>query len=227
MPPYAEVCLRALVREGLGESISIGGALGLLYYLDYRATRDVDAWWIEAIGAENRHRVIEVIQTTLAQIGEVRIRAWGDVVSIELRQAGQTIFSFQLARRSAQLEPPALAPGLGVLLDSFVDLVASKMTALVERGAPRDFRDIFMVCESGLTQPRLCWQWWRLRQIQAGSDANPERACLAIETHLARIERHRPLDHIASAEDQLAAAKLRQWFKRSFIHCGRSKNECS
>ncbi|MEJ2353711.1 MAG: nucleotidyl transferase AbiEii/AbiGii toxin family protein [Anaerolineales bacterium] len=94
------------------------------------------------------------------------------------------VFSFQIAQRSGQLEPARIVPELGVLLDSFPDLVASKMVALVERGAPRDFRDIHAVCHAGLITPQKCWDLWRQRQQIAGSDSDHHRATLAIETHL-------------------------------------------
>ena len=34
LPDYAEACLQALADHGMGEKISLGGALGLLHYLD-------------------------------------------------------------------------------------------------------------------------------------------------------------------------------------------------
>ena len=71
------------------------------------------------------------------------------------------------------------------------------MVALVERGAPRDFRDIHAVCQAGLITPRGCWTLWGRRQREAGNDADPERARLAVETHLARIAQHRRLEQIA------------------------------
>ena len=53
-------------------------------------------------------------------------RAWGDVISVELKSAGSVFFSFQVAERSAQLEAPLLSPLPGkVLIDSLPDLVAS------------------------------------------------------------------------------------------------------
>jgi len=65
------------------------------------------------------------------------------------------IFSFQIARRSAQLHPSTTSPWEGVLLDSFEDLVANKMIDLVERGAPRDFLDINRLCaESAISHIR-------------------------------------------------------------------------
>ena len=84
MPEYAEACVRALVEQGLGDKISLGGALGLLHYLDYRPTHDVDAWWDASATSEERQRVIHTLETTLRSLGQVKTRAWGDGVSVEV-----------------------------------------------------------------------------------------------------------------------------------------------
>ena len=94
MPDYAEICLRALAAQGLGTTISIGGALGLLHYLDYHSTRDVDAWWTSAATYEERQRIVRVIEESLQPFGQVRKRTWGDVVGIELFQEGKAVFRF-------------------------------------------------------------------------------------------------------------------------------------
>ncbi len=140
---YADICLRALSAKRLGDRLSVGGALGLLHYLDYRPTHDVDAWWVPSATTEEQQQVLQTIERALQSFGEVQQRAWGDVVSLELVRSGETVFSFQIARRSAQLQPSSPTPWVDVLFDSLPDLVASKMVALVERGAPRDFRDIY------------------------------------------------------------------------------------
>jgi hypothetical protein len=122
-----------------------------------------------------------------------------------------------IARRSAQLEPPVLSPELDILLDSFPDLISSKMVALVERGAPRDFRDIYAVCEAGLATPTQCWQWWCEREVLTQGNADLHRARLAIETHLARISQHRPLSTIAETKQRESAERVRSWFKEVFL----------
>lgn len=214
---YAERTLGALAEAGLGRMISLGGALGLLHYLDYRSTHDVDAWWVESATSEDRTRVLGVVERALQPFGDVRTRRWGEVVSLELRVAGKTVFSFQVAVRSAQLEPSGTAPWTDVSLDSFPDLVASKMVALVERGAPRDFRDIFAVCRAGLVTVAECWRLWERRERLAGSDADRARARLAVETHLARIAQHRPVEGIAEPERRGEAEALRSWFAKEFL----------
>jgi hypothetical protein len=214
---YGEICLRALTDAGLGEKISLGGALGLLYYYDYRPTHDVDAWWVDAT-EQDRQRIVQTITTALEPWGAVTVRSWGDVVSIELHDETGKVFSFQIAKRSGQLEPARVVPELGVLLDSFPDLVASKMVALVERGLPRDFRDIHAVCQAGLITPQKCWNLWSRRQQIAGSDTDQHRAKLAIETHLERIAQHRRLDEIADPEKRREAHELRKWFREVFLN---------
>ena len=143
---------------------------------------------------------------------------WGDVVSIELSQANKTVFSFQIAQRTAQLQPADSAIWIDVLLDSFSDLIASKMVALVERGAPRDFRDIFAVCQANLATPDECWQFWNQRQMLANSDVDSNRARLALETHLTRIALHRPLDEITDLGQRSEAEHTRNWFRKDFIN---------
>lgn len=218
IPSYAEVCLHALVDNNLNDKISLGGAFGLLHYLDYRSTHDVDAWWDTLVTSKEKEQVVKVIETALAQYGEVHQRTWGDVVSVELVKQNKTVFSFQIAQRSARLQPSISAKWIDVLLDSFPDLVASKMVALVERGAPRDFRDIYALCQSKLITPEQCWQLWKERETLAGSDLDTNRVRLAIETHLTRIALHRPLNKIADTKQRLEAEQIRNWFKKDFLN---------
>jgi len=218
IPDHADLCLKALSDAGLGEKISLGGAFGLLHYLDYRPTYDVDAWWAPTATVQERQRVIDTIAGALRPLGEVHTRAWGDVVSIELLEDKRKTLSFQIAQRAAQLQPSAPLPWANSLLDSLDDLVASKMVALVERGAPRDFRDIHAVCHAGLMTPAHCWELWRQRQLLAASDTDMARATLALQIHLERIALHRPLAQIADATEKAEAQQLRRWFVEEFIH---------
>jgi len=217
LSPYVRTCLGALVRGNLAKRISIGGALGLFHYLDYRPTHDVHAWWSEALTEAQRQEVTRTLEEALAVHGDVRVRTWGDVASVELVQDGRTVFSFQIATRSARLEEPTSAGWIDVPLDSLPDLVASKMLALVERGAPRDFLDIFTVCQAGVLSVSECWALWQRRQSLAGSDTDASRARLAIETHLERIALHRPIEQIADLVQREQAQEVRDWYANVFL----------
>ena len=219
IPDYADACLHALAERNLGAKISLGGAFALLHYLDYRSTFDVDAWWNSSTTSKERAQVIDAITAALSVFGQVRQRAFGDVTSMELDTADKKkTFSFQIADRSAQLRPSVPAQWTDILLDSFSDLVASKMNALIQRGAPRDFRDVYAICQSQLATPVECWELWLQRQQVTGDDADIDRAKAAIDGHLERIEQYRPLAQIGDAEQQQQAAKVRQWYREVFLH---------
>ena len=217
LPPFSVVCLKSLVDAGIADRISLGGALGLFHYLDYRLTQDVDAWWSERMRQDEKQEVIDTLHRALADFGVVSVRAWGDVVSIELTQDDKKVFSFQIAARSARLEEPVSAGWIAVPLDTLADLVASKMVALVERGAPRDFLDIYQICQAGLLSIDECWSLWRKRQALSESDTDQARARLAIESHLERIALHRPLAQIKDLDQREQAQRLRAWFQNDFL----------
>lgn len=217
-PEYAQECLQALSAQGLGNKITLGGAFGLMHYFEYRLTSDVDAWWNPNITTNEQQEVVKVLERTLQAFGSVRTRSWGDVVSIELQSKSSQVFSFQIAKRSAQLKPPTASPWRDILLDSFDDLVASKMVAMIERGAPRDFLDVYQICHESLATPLQCWQLWLRRQELANSDTDIGRARLALLTHLARIEQHRPLENITDDGARAEAKRVRRWYKGTFVN---------
>jgi hypothetical protein len=79
---------------------------------------------VEPVNRADRHQVIRTLEEALQPFGQVHTRSWGDVVSVELTQQGKTVFSFQIARRSAQLAEPVPGPWAGIRVDSFADLQA-------------------------------------------------------------------------------------------------------
>ncbi len=214
---YAKECLEALVAANLANTISLGGAFGLFHYFDYRPTHDVDAWWAEDVTEAQKQEVVAVLQSALERYGIVRLRSWGDLTSVELSQEGKTIFSFQIALRTQRLEELNAAGWIDVPLDSFNDLVSTKMNALIQRGAPRDFLDIFSICEAELITIEECWQLWHKRQELIGNQHDDEKARLAIETHLQRIALQRPLEQIEDDKQRESAKNVRSWFVNSFL----------
>lgn len=216
VPPLVEECLQAIVASGAGAAISLGGAFALAHYHEYRETHDVDAWWVEPVEPEARERIVVAVEATLAPHGDVRRRLFGEVTSVEVRRGAKKAFSFQIAKRSALLQPLRGAPWPPIRIDSFTDLLASKMAALVNRGAPRDFRDVYTLCTSGLATPAECWSLWRQRQEATGDSSSSPHAWSAASTHLARIESARPLSKIRDPEEKARAAAIRGWFAKDF-----------
>lgn len=213
----ARSCLTALQNSGQGRFISLGGAIALAHYYDYRATKDVDAWWTEEATEEIKKSIIKVLNEALNYFGSVSVRRFGDVVSVDLSQNQKIIFNFQIANRSVLLRPYATSPWPEIKLDSLDDLIASKMTALIERGAPRDFLDIYTICAQGLAELSQCWNLWQEREKKRGV-VTPEInfACEALLLHLSRIEKSRPLASIKDRQERAHAQAVREWFYHEF-----------
>ena len=127
------------------------------------------------------------------------------------------VIYFQIARRSAIIKQPIESPWHPVTLDAFDDLVASKMTALIDRGAPRDFVDIYEICNKELVTISRCWKLWQEREIKRGiSDPDQQTGCEAVLLHLSRIERSRPIEKIVDSDQRDQANKVRMWYKKEF-----------
>ena len=115
------------------------------------------------------------------------------------------------------MQPSLLSPWDPVKLDSLSDLIASKMTALVERGIPRDFLDIYEICRHDICTAQQCWALWEEREKKRGVEhVDMNLAASAILLHLNRIEKMRPLDLIENSNDRKQAQVLREWFKNEF-----------
>lgn len=191
----------------------------MLHYLDYRETYDVDAWWQVTTTTEERRQVTAMLENTLAAFGEVRIRTFGDVTSVELAtEQRKKAFSFQIAVRSAQIASSVSAQWLDVPLDALPESNCQQDDGACTTCAPRDFRDIHAICESTLADVSDCWQRWQQRQALTNDDADVGRAKLAIAGHLERIEQYRPLSNIHDPVQQSAAAAVRQWYKQEFLN---------
>jgi len=65
---YAEACLDALSTTGAGRWISLGGPFGISHYHEYRSTHDVDAWWMDTTGGDQRDEVVRVVEELLRDL---------------------------------------------------------------------------------------------------------------------------------------------------------------
>jgi len=91
------------------------------------------------------------------------------------------------------------------------------MSALIERGAPRDFLDIYTLCNKKVVTIPQCWQLWKEREIKRGRGAPDFRfGCEGLLLHLSRIERMRPLKEISDPQKRKQAEALRKWFQYEF-----------
>jgi hypothetical protein len=210
--PFAEAFLRRLGSRPEAAEFVLGGYFALKHYLDYRETGDIDAWWLSRLEPAALDAARAAFADTAAEFGyAVRERAWAETVSLEALHGTRRIFSFQVAVRTVALKPPVPSPWGGFPIETLDDNVASKMVALVQRGAPRDFIDIKHIVDAGLLTAERCWELWAAKDPGADID----QARLEVEIHLQTIEARMPLDSLP-AERRDAAARLRAWYHDEF-----------
>jgi len=211
--PLSRQLLESLAGHAGAAEIVIGGGVALSHYLEYRDTVDLDAWWRTV----PRSEVLAFLETAMQALADkrgfdYRRRTWGDTESLELLRGGQKQFSFLISHRTLYLDEAIPAEWRPIWIETLRDNVASKMTALVQRGAPRDFTDIHQLCKAGIVSTSDCWQWWSAKNPGIPVDEAKRK----VITRLAMIETSRPLETIQPAEARNRAALVRAWYRDHF-----------
>ncbi len=215
LPELAQATLESLSREPLSANVVLGGGIALKHYDDFRQTQDVDAWWRDFRDPATFASVAVALARVAAARGlRLEHRQFGTTDSWEFTPVGSSrkTFSFQIAVRDVPLDEPLVSPWPPLLIETLRDNIGSKMNALVNRGAPRDFVDVYRVVNDGLIPAGACWALWR----EKNAAGNVEDARGKVLTHLTRLEQRRPLETIAAPEEQENARTLRRWYKETF-----------
>jgi len=211
--PLARELLESLVGHSEAAEIVIGGGVALSHYLQYRDTVDLDAWWRVEPRADALAVVERAMQTIASRHGlDYRRRSWGETESLELLQGSEKQFSFQISRRTRALDDAIPSAWQPVWIETLRDNVASKMTALVQRGAPRDFLDIYQLCTRNVTSEDDCWTWF----VEKNPGVPVDQAKRKIIARLAMIETARPLETIAPDAAREQATRVRDWYHHVF-----------
>lgn len=220
LDPRAANVLEWIGAQPWAGRIVLGGAFALKHYLDYRTTRDCDAWWDRAATRDERRSIVAEIRGALVQLNpgaEILAENWGDVDSLKVVVDGNAVFSFQIADRAVQMEPYLESGWGGVRIETLRDNLGSKMCALVERGAPRDFRDIHEAAQRLGWTPSDLWELWQRK--------NPDRsvadAAHLVRIHLEGLAARRPLPSIPDPGERERAALVRAWFFDQLLTHGR------
>ena len=212
--PLAEKVLMLLSSKPPAGEVVLGGYFALQHYADYRSTHDIDAWWKTRADPAAEQVIRDAMSEVAAAEGFKLVeRRFGETISFELVREGKRRFSFQIAVRSVQLEPPVQSAWPPILIETLSDNIGSKMNALVDRGTPRDFTDIRHLVQAQLTTPQRCWQLWQAKNRNGATDAAKQKMLL----HLSALEARRPLEKIADEKERQRAGDVRRWFRDEFL----------
>jgi hypothetical protein len=214
LPEIAERLLTRIAQEPLSSEVVLGGGIALKHYADFRPTQDIDAWWRESRNSDSLDQIVKAVTEVASEQGlDLKQRRFGATDSLDLHVAGSAakVFSFQIAVRDVQLEQPLESAWTPILIETLRENIGSKMNALVNRGAPRDFVDIFEVVQRGLLRVQDCWRLWQAKNPQADFAT----AYTNVVASLERIGQKRPIATLPDSERN-AAERLRSWFRTEF-----------
>ena len=221
--PLGEQILDALRGNSAVDGVILGGGFALRHYRDFRQTHDIDAWWGAGATEHGKTAIRDAVEQVAAKNGfDFRERAWGDTLSYEILAAGtaQKVFSFQISTRDVQIDEPLESSWSPLRIETLRDNVASKMNALVDRGAPRDFLDIYEIVSSELVSAEECWRLWRIKNPATPLSEARDKVLHKME----QIEARRPLASLV-AERQALAMQRRAFFKGPFLRDGYKIND--
>ncbi len=213
-PLASEILLRLHRNPAVGEII-LGGGFALQHYVNFRPTHDIDAWWASAPTTDAKQAVEDAVKGTAERNGyRFRERSWGETLSYEIihPEKNGKVFSFQISTRDIQLEPARETIWSPLLLETLTDNVASKMNALVDRGAPRDFLDIHEIVSRSICSIEECWNLWQRKN----PESDVTEAKHKVLHKIFQIEARKPLEHMSDNERERAFGR-REFFKNEFV----------
>jgi hypothetical protein len=148
LTPFQKQLLSAIGRSDLAPSFYLTGGTALaVYHLRHRYSEDLD-FFAEAREAMTGVTAIagEIAQQLDAQIEFTRTFPTF-VETFVTNQAGERVkidFAFDTPFR---LQPTITDPAYGIRLDNLTDMASNKLAALFGRSEPKDFVDVYFVCQ--------------------------------------------------------------------------------
>ena len=100
---------------------------------------------------------------------------------MEILRGDQKVFSFQISKRTLYLDGVIPSEWQPLWIETLSDNIASKMTALVNRGAPRDFSDIYQLVHAGVLGSDECWRLYTLKNPGVPRDEAQRKVLAKLE----------------------------------------------
>jgi hypothetical protein len=146
--PEAVLGLVRALQQRAPSHLAGGAALGGLY-LAHRLSSDVDLFCHEAESVRTLVRALpDVARECSAEIRVVRDA--GGFVRASVALPGHTLELDLVHEAVLDIEPPP-PPVEGIIVESYADLRAAKLTCLLSRAEPRDLVDVMFLDRAGCT----------------------------------------------------------------------------
>ena len=147
LTPLQQKLLNAIGQSALGDTFYLTGGTALsAFYLEHRYSEDLDFFTADPLAVNRVAPILQEIATQLAvQVAFTRVLGsflecfvWDAQERVKLDFAQDTPYRLQPLRRHELHH---------VYLDSLPDIAANKLSALFDRAEPKDFVDVYFLCQ--------------------------------------------------------------------------------
>jgi predicted nucleotidyltransferase component of viral defense system len=156
LTPFQKRLLKAIGSSSLGEHFYFTGGTALsAFYLRHRYSEDLDFFTADPTAVTRAAPVLEEIAQNLdAQVSFTRMLG-SFLECFFLDEQGEEI-KIDFAQESPyRLQPTVLDNTYGIHIDNVIDIACNKLSALFDRAEPKDFVDVYFICQETMSFEKL------------------------------------------------------------------------
>lgn len=143
LTPPQKIVIKEVAKEPLLAGFYLSGGTALAaYYLKHRLSEDLDFFAEKDFNSAFIHSFAEKLEAILKS-SKMRFEHIYDRYQFFFEDQGEGLKVEFTKYAFSQLEPPTIYDGMRV--DSFRDIAANKLMALLDRFEPKDFVDLFFI----------------------------------------------------------------------------------
>ncbi len=155
LTPLQQDFLKAFSRTALKESFYFTGGTALsAFYLQHRLSEDMDFFGEEEGLVPRALPIIQEIAEQITSVLQVRrnFRSYLEFFLVRGAEILRCDFAIDSPFRLGEKE---FRPEYGIYVDNVVDISCNKLSALYDRGEPKDFVDVFFIAREVLPFEQL------------------------------------------------------------------------
>lgn len=156
LTPFQKQIIEAVSKSPLQEHFYLTGGTALaVFYLHHRYSLDLDFFTADPTAVARVPAMLEEIAHQLnAQV--TFTRTLGTFLQCFFQNADGERVQIDFAQDSPyRLGPIHLDENMGIQVENLVDIACNKLSALFDRAEPKDFVDVYFICQNVLTFDEL------------------------------------------------------------------------
>ena len=151
LTPFQRQIVKAISKSPLQEHFYLTGGTALaVFYLQHRYSLDLDFFTADPTAVSRVPLILEDIATQL-NVQVTFTRTLGSFLQCFFHNVAGDRVQIDFAQDSPyRLQPIQTNEDLGIQIENLIDIACNKLSALFDRAEPKDFVDIYFICQEVL-----------------------------------------------------------------------------